>query len=97
MASQLVDKTIDDEELCVHCIHHPLMYSASKNKLKEEAFQPKWDERDAYTSSDLNGEDIRLVNGYRLRVKDLRGENSKSPKGSKSSKGLMTDKERLQG
>ena len=47
MASELVSKTVDDEELCVRCIHHPLMYSASKNKLKEEAFQAKWDERDA--------------------------------------------------
>lgn len=47
MASQLVSKTIADDEPCVRCIHHPLMFSASKNKLKDEAFQPKWDERDA--------------------------------------------------
>lgn len=47
MASQLVSKIIADEEPCVRCIHHPLMFSASKNRLKDEAFQPKWDERDA--------------------------------------------------
>lgn len=70
MASQLVDKTIDDEELCVRCIHHPLMYSASKNKLKEEAFQPKWDERDAsLLRLRYCDEDFCVAHGQTIEIK----------------------------
>lgn len=47
MAAVLVDKQIADDELCARCILHPLMYSESKNKLKDQAFQPKWGEHDA--------------------------------------------------
>ena len=47
MAAVLVDKQIADTEVCARCIVHPLMYSESKNCLKDQAFQPKWDERDA--------------------------------------------------
>lgn len=47
MAVELVDKHIEDDETCVRCVLHPLMYSESNNKLKEQAFQPKWGEHDA--------------------------------------------------
>lgn len=47
MASVLVDKQIADTEVCARCVVHPLMYSERKKCLKDQAFQPKWDENDA--------------------------------------------------
>ena len=47
MASVLIDKKIAEDEICARCVLHPLMYSESKKKLKEQAFQPKWGEHDA--------------------------------------------------
>ena len=37
---QLVPRDIDDEEPCIRCVMHPLMYSESKGKLKREAVLP---------------------------------------------------------
>ena len=47
MASVLIDKKIAEDEICARCVLHPLMYSESKKKLKEQVFQPKWGEHDA--------------------------------------------------
>lgn len=47
MAAVLIDKQIADDEICVRCVLHPLMYSESKGKLNDPVFQPKWGEYDA--------------------------------------------------
>ena len=47
MAAVLVDKQIAEDEICARCVLHPLMFSESKGKLKDPAFQPKWGEHDA--------------------------------------------------
>ena len=47
MAAVLIDKQIDEEEVCARCVLHPLMFSEKKNCLKEQTFQPKWGEHDA--------------------------------------------------
>ena len=47
MDGVLVEKLIAEDEVCARCVLHPLMYSESKNRLKEQAFQPKWGEHDA--------------------------------------------------
>lgn len=69
MASRLVSKTISEDEPCARCIHHPLMFSSSKNKLKDEAFQPKWNERDASLLR-LNycDEDFCVAHGKGIRI-----------------------------
>lgn len=70
MASILVDPIIADDEVCVRCIHHPLMYSVSKAKLKDEAFQPKWDERDAsMLRLRYCNEDFCAVHGNGIEIK----------------------------
>lgn len=70
MASELVSKVLADNEPCVRCVHHPLMFSASKNKLKGEAFQPKWNERDASLLR-LNycDENFCVAHGKSIRIK----------------------------
>ena len=46
------------------------MYSASKNKLKEEAFQPKWDERDAsLLRLRYCDEDFCVAHGQTIEIK----------------------------
>jgi len=69
MVAVLVDKQIADTEVCVRCVVHPLMYSESKKCLKDQAFQPQWDEYDAsllrlnYCTKDFclkHGENLKI-------------------------------------
>ncbi len=43
---QLVPRTISEDEPCVRCVMHPMMYSNSKQRLKREAVLPAPNRRD---------------------------------------------------
>jgi len=46
MQMQLVPRTISEDEPCVRCVMHPMMYSESKQRLKREAVLPAPNRRD---------------------------------------------------
>lgn len=68
---QLVPRTISENEPCVRCVMHPMMYSESKQRLKREAMLPAPNRRDVsllrlnYTNIDfciLHGRSLSNTN-----------------------------------
>lgn len=68
---QLVPRAISEEEPCVRCVMHPMMYSESKQRLKREAMLPAPNRKDVsllrlnYTNIDfciLHGRNLSSTN-----------------------------------
>ena len=69
---QLVPKSISEEEPCVRCVMHPMMYSESKQRLRREAILPAPNRRDVsllrlnYTTIDFC-----IIHGKKLSNKNV--------------------------
>lgn len=71
MPMQLVPRSISEDEPCVRCVMHPMMYSESKQRLKREAILPAPNRKDVsllrlnYTNIDFcifHGKKLSNVN-----------------------------------